>query len=62
MKILIINTRLNYPGWSEGKLNLIFSDYRFSVRGSLRRLLHHGQIFCAMKPLAERIDALPVAF
>jgi modulator of drug activity B len=26
MKILIINTHLNYPGWSEGKLNLTFMD------------------------------------
>jgi NADPH dehydrogenase (quinone) len=24
MKILIINTHLTYPGWSEGKLNLAF--------------------------------------
>jgi modulator of drug activity B len=24
MKILIINSHLNYPGWSEGKLNLTF--------------------------------------
>jgi len=26
MKILIINAHLNYPGWSEGKLNLTFMD------------------------------------
>src|SRR6476660_6314298 len=26
MKILIINTHLTYPGWSEGKLNLAFMD------------------------------------
>src|SRR6478736_6908759 len=26
MKILIINTHLTYPGWSEGKLNLTFMD------------------------------------
>jgi len=26
MKILIINAHLNYPGWSEGKLNLTFTD------------------------------------
>lgn len=26
MKILIINAHLNYPGWSEGKLNLAFMD------------------------------------
>jgi modulator of drug activity B len=26
MKILIINTHLNYPGWSEGKLNHTFMD------------------------------------
>jgi len=26
MKILIINTHLAYPGWSEGKLNLTFMD------------------------------------
>jgi modulator of drug activity B len=26
MKILIINTHLNYPGWSEGRLNLTFMD------------------------------------
>ena len=26
MKILIINTHLNYPGWSGGKLNLTFMD------------------------------------
>lgn len=26
MKILIINTHLNYPGWSEGKLNLTFME------------------------------------
>jgi modulator of drug activity B len=26
MKTLIINTHLNYPGWSEGKLNLTFMD------------------------------------
>jgi modulator of drug activity B len=26
MKILIINTHLNYPGWSEGKLNLAFME------------------------------------
>jgi modulator of drug activity B len=24
MKILIINTHLTYPGWSEGKLNFTF--------------------------------------
>jgi len=26
MKILIINAHLNYPGWSEGRLNLTFMD------------------------------------
>jgi modulator of drug activity B len=26
MKILIINTHLTYPGWSEGKLNLAFME------------------------------------
>ena len=26
MKILLINTHLNYPGWSEGKLNLTFMN------------------------------------
>ena len=26
MKILIINTHLTYPGWSEGKLNFAFMD------------------------------------
>ena len=26
MKILVINTHLTYPGWSEGKLNLAFMD------------------------------------
>ncbi len=26
MKILIINTHLTYPGWSEGKLNLTFTE------------------------------------
>ena len=26
MKILIINTHLNYPGWSEGKLNAAFME------------------------------------
>jgi modulator of drug activity B len=26
MKILIINTHLSYPGWSEGKLNLAFTE------------------------------------
>ena len=26
MKILLINTHLTYPGWSEGKLNLAFMD------------------------------------
>ena len=26
MNILIINTHLNYPGWSEGKQNLTFMD------------------------------------
>ena len=26
MKILVINAHLNYPGWSEGKLNLTFMD------------------------------------
>src|SRR5579862_1497790 len=26
MNILIINTHLNYPGWSEGKLNLTFME------------------------------------
>ncbi|HLX96346.1 MAG TPA: NAD(P)H-dependent oxidoreductase [Verrucomicrobiae bacterium] len=26
MKILIINAHLNYPGWSEGKLNLTFME------------------------------------
>ena len=26
MKILILNAHLNYPGWSEGKLNLTFMD------------------------------------
>src|SRR5580765_20471 len=26
MNILIINSHLNYPGWSEGKLNLTFMD------------------------------------
>ena len=26
MKILLINTHLNYPGWSEGKLNLAFMN------------------------------------
>jgi modulator of drug activity B len=26
MKILIINTHLNYPGWSEGKLNLTLME------------------------------------
>jgi modulator of drug activity B len=26
MKIFIINAHLNYPGWSEGKLNLAFMD------------------------------------
>jgi hypothetical protein len=26
MKILIINTHLTYPGWSEGKLNLAFMN------------------------------------
>jgi NADPH dehydrogenase (quinone) len=25
-KILLINTHLTYPGWSEGKLNLAFMD------------------------------------
>ncbi len=26
MKILIINTHLNYPGWAEGKLNMTFMN------------------------------------
>jgi hypothetical protein len=26
MKVLIINAHLNYPGWSEGRLNLTFMD------------------------------------
>ena len=26
MKILLINTHLIYPGWSEGKVNLAFMD------------------------------------
>ena len=26
MNLLIINTHLTYPGWSEGKLNLTFMD------------------------------------
>jgi NADPH dehydrogenase (quinone) len=26
MKILLINTHLTYPGWSEGKVNLAFMD------------------------------------
>jgi modulator of drug activity B len=36
MKILIINTHLTYPGWSEGKLNLAFMDAAkafFTTRG-----------------------------
>jgi modulator of drug activity B len=36
MKILIINTHLNYPGWSEGKLNLDFMELAeafFAERG-----------------------------
>ncbi len=27
MNILLINTHLNYPGWSEGKLNQTFMDF-----------------------------------
>jgi len=26
MKTLIMNTHFNYPGWSEGKLNLTFME------------------------------------
>ena len=26
MKLLLINTHLTYPGWSEGKVNLAFMD------------------------------------
>ena len=36
MKILLINTHLTYPGWSEGKLNLTFMDQAkafFTERG-----------------------------
>lgn len=33
MKILIINTHLTYPGWSEGKLNLAFMDLAKALRG-----------------------------
>lgn len=36
MNILIINTHLNYPGWSEGKLNDTFTDLAktfFTERG-----------------------------
>jgi len=36
MKILIINTHLNYPGWSEGKLNITFMELAktfFAERG-----------------------------
>jgi modulator of drug activity B len=38
MKILIINTHLTYPGWSEGKLNLAFMEIAkafFVERGHL---------------------------
>jgi modulator of drug activity B len=27
MNVLIINTHLRYPGWSEGKLNQTFTDF-----------------------------------
>lgn len=36
MKVLLINTHLTYPGWSEGKLNLTFMDAAkgfFAARG-----------------------------
>jgi NADPH dehydrogenase (quinone) len=39
MKALIINTHLNYPGWSEGKLNLTFMDAAkafFTERGQAK--------------------------
>jgi hypothetical protein len=32
METLIINAHLNYPGWSEGKLNLAFMDMHVSWR------------------------------
>jgi NADPH dehydrogenase (quinone) len=38
MKILLINTHLTYPGWSEGKVNLAFMDLarRFSSSAGIR--------------------------
>ena len=47
MKVLIVNAHLNYPGWSEGKLNLTFLDAAkvfFTERGHqiLETLVEHG--------------------
>jgi hypothetical protein len=46
MKILLINTHLTYPGWSEGKVNLAFMDLAkaFFVERGIRspRLLSSG--------------------
>ena len=46
MNILIINTRLTYQGWSEGKLNFTFMQTRKDVlcraRGCRRRNVHRA--------------------
>jgi len=47
MKILIINTHLNYPGWSEGRLNLTFMDAAKAF------FTEHGQPTLGVPKVAE---------